>query len=110
MESQSLVDDHPNIDVVIIGAGMSGLFAAKTCVDAGLVVAVLEAKSRPGGRVFAEVVELDNDQVSLVNYGGTHLFPCCCQPLLDVSVDTIDTIGPLVLLNNLMMLLILLCY
>eukprot|EP01130_Rhizamoeba_saxonica_P006265 TRINITY_DN2498_c0_g1_i1.p1 TRINITY_DN2498_c0_g1~~TRINITY_DN2498_c0_g1_i1.p1 ORF type:complete len:472 (-),score=111.52 TRINITY_DN2498_c0_g1_i1:98-1513(-) len=75
MESQSLVDDHPNIDVVIIGAGMSGLFAAKTCVDAGLVVAVLEAKSRPGGRVFAEVVELDNDQVSLVNYGGMWMGP-----------------------------------
>ena len=37
--------------VVVIGAGLSGLAAAYELVAAGLDVAVLEAQSRPGGRV-----------------------------------------------------------
>lgn len=39
------------IDVLIIGAGLSGLHAAMTLVAEGARVLVLEADSRPGGRV-----------------------------------------------------------
>ncbi|MFE7602512.1 FAD-dependent oxidoreductase [Streptomyces sp. NPDC057494] len=42
--------DEETCDVVVIGAGMSGLMAATTLADKVDVV-VIEAGSRPGGRV-----------------------------------------------------------
>lgn len=39
------------LDVVVIGAGISGLNAAQRLRDAGLGVAVLEARNRVGGRI-----------------------------------------------------------
>ncbi|MCP5327477.1 MAG: FAD-dependent oxidoreductase [Sinobacteraceae bacterium] len=38
-------------DVIVIGAGLSGLYAAQLLEDAGLTVVVLEADTRVGGRV-----------------------------------------------------------
>lgn len=46
----SLADERP--DVIVIGAGMAGVTAARALVQSGLRVAILEARDRLGGRIY----------------------------------------------------------
>lgn len=55
-------------DVVVVGAGLAGLNAARTLTDGGLTVVVVEARDRVGGRI--EGGELEGAPVEL---GGTWL-------------------------------------
>ncbi|AFM19594.1 monoamine oxidase [Mycolicibacterium chubuense NBB4] len=41
-------------DVIVVGAGISGLIAARTVLAAGLTPVILEADSRVGGRILTE--------------------------------------------------------
>ncbi|KAJ5355330.1 uncharacterized protein N7496_012542 [Penicillium cataractarum] len=41
------------LDVIVIGAGFSGLEAAKTAKQAGLSVAIVEARDRVGGKIWS---------------------------------------------------------
>ena len=43
-------------DVIIVGAGLSGMIAARKVLEAGLVPVVLEADDRVGGRILTEEV------------------------------------------------------
>lgn len=44
----------PTARVIVIGAGMSGLAAARTLADDGFQVAVVEARERIGGRIWTD--------------------------------------------------------
>src|SRR5213592_4844626 len=44
--------DHKRLDVLILGAGAAGLAAARSLSEAGLRLAVIEARPRIGGRVL----------------------------------------------------------
>ncbi|MGJ4846101.1 flavin monoamine oxidase family protein [Leifsonia sp. Le1] len=70
-------------DVVIVGAGASGLTAATELRKAGLSVAVLEARDRVGGRLWTD----DVDGATL-EIGGQWV-----SPDQDALIDTLDELG-----------------
>jgi monoamine oxidase len=71
-------------DVVIVGAGLAGLSAARRLGEAGVDVMVLEARDRVGGRTHS-VVE---DSGRLVEYGGQWV-----GPTQDRVLALIDELG-----------------
>jgi monoamine oxidase len=66
-------------DVVVVGAGSAGLYAAKTLLEEGYDVLIIEAKDRIGGRVKSETlgdmrVELGAEEHYLAT-GDNPVFP-----------------------------------
>ena len=49
--------DSDKTSVIVIGAGVAGLAAAKSLCSAGLKVTVLEARDRIGGRIYTQHLE-----------------------------------------------------
>ncbi len=70
-------------DIVIIGAGVSGLTAATELRKAGLTVAVLEARDRVGGRLWTDDVE-----GAMLEIGGQWV-----SPDQDALKETIAELG-----------------
>ena len=59
-------------DVIIIGAGLAGLSAARHCQAAGLKVIILEANDRTGGRVWTRK---DAKSGIAVDWGAEWIIP-----------------------------------
>ena len=57
---------HRELDVIILGAGMAGLAAARNLAEAGKHVLVLEARNRVGGRVYTERIS----EGTLIEHGA----------------------------------------
>jgi monoamine oxidase len=60
-------------DVVVVGAGMSGMTAARQVAAAGKSVIVLEARGRVGGRCFSR--SIGNGASDVANMGATFVGP-----------------------------------
>ena len=61
------------MDVVVIGAGLSGLTAAATLIEAGIRVTVLEASTQIGGRIRA--VHDPSSNEAIADLGPTWVWP-----------------------------------
>lgn len=61
-----------HFDVIVLGAGLSGLAAALTLKRAGAEVLVLEARQRVGGRVFTYQHLADQPEVGAVEIGDSY--------------------------------------
>ncbi|MGO3886685.1 MAG: flavin monoamine oxidase family protein [Mycetocola sp.] len=70
-------------DVVVIGAGASGLTAANRLKDAGLSVAVLEARDRVGGRLWTDTID-----GAMLEIGGQWV-----SPDQDALINTLAELG-----------------
>ena len=70
-------------DVLIIGAGLAGLRAARVLADAGVGVQIIDAAERPGGRVATDAVD-----GFLLDRGFAVLNPA--YPELRAAVDVAD--------------------
>lgn len=73
-------------DVVVVGAGLSGLMAAREVAASGRSVLVLEARDRVGGRTLNRT--LDSDRGSIVEIGGQWV-----GPTQDVLIDVAKQLG-----------------
>ncbi|KAJ3695820.1 hypothetical protein LUZ60_001197 [Juncus effusus] len=75
----------PPPTVLIIGAGLAGLSAARHLLSLGFKVAVIEGRSRPGGRVFTKKMQSlspDHPDISAsVDLGGSVLTGINGNPL-----------------------------
>jgi monoamine oxidase len=79
-----------DVDLVVVGAGLAGLAAAREAVGAGCSVLVLEARERVGGRVLNE--DIGGGQV--VEVGGQWIGPTqdrMAAIARELGVDTFPT-------------------
>ncbi|XP_057976500.1 lysine-specific histone demethylase 1 homolog 1 [Malania oleifera] len=68
------------VNVIIVGAGLAGLVAARQLVSMGFKVVVLEGRTRPGGRVKTRKMEGDG-VVAAADIGGSVLTGINGNPL-----------------------------
>ncbi|KAL2944066.1 Lysine-specific histone demethylase 1-like protein 2 [Bienertia sinuspersici] len=73
-------DEASEGSVVIIGAGLAGLAAARQLLSFGFKVIVLEGRNRPGGRVYTQKMGKDG-QFSAVELGGSVITGIHANPL-----------------------------
>jgi monoamine oxidase len=68
-------------EVLIVGAGLSGLALATQLVNKGIDVQVIEARSRSGGRMFSVVSTKNNTDSAYFDMGLSWVWPG--QPLIN---------------------------
>ncbi|KAK9064078.1 hypothetical protein SSX86_017950 [Deinandra increscens subsp. villosa] len=80
VKDRILVENSTKLKVIVIGAGLSGLAAARQLMSFGYKVTVLEGRKRPGGRVYTKKMEGGN-RVAAADLGGSVLTGTHGNPL-----------------------------
>ncbi|CAA2969502.1 lysine-specific histone demethylase 1 homolog 1 [Olea europaea subsp. europaea] len=101
------VDGMPKGSVIVIGAGLSGLAAARQLIFLGFKVVVLEGRARPGGRVRTKkMTGGDSKTLAAADLGGSVLTGINGNPLgvlvrqLGFPLHKVRDICPLYLPNG----------
>ena len=97
----SLMQDGQTRQVIVVGAGVAGLVAARRLADRGIDVLVLEARDRVGGRLWShrmpndEIVELGGEWISTTQTAVMGLANELGLELIDTGMDFIsrDPVG-----------------
>ncbi len=90
------MDVSQHRQVIVVGAGMAGLVAARRLADRGLDVMVVEARDRVGGRLWShrlpndEVVELGGEWISTAQKAVMGLAGELHLGLVDTGMDFIS--------------------
>ncbi|KAL6531688.1 Lysine-specific histone demethylase 1 1 [Orobanche minor] len=102
-----VLGEMPKGSVIVIGAGLSGLVAARQLIFLGFKVIVLEARARPGGRVRSKLMSgNDESVVGAADLGGSVLTGINGNPLgvlarqLGLPLHKVRDICPLYLPNG----------
>ncbi|MBA0843904.1 hypothetical protein Goarm_001052 [Gossypium armourianum] len=66
--------------VIIVGAGLAGLAAARQLISFGFKVVVIEGRNRPGGRVYTQLMG-KKDKRGAVDLGGSVITGIHANPL-----------------------------
>lgn len=62
-------------DIVIVGAGLSGLYCAWKLAESGKSVLILEKESRIGGRIYTDIIKDFKGGTNSVMMGGSIIRP-----------------------------------
>ncbi|KAL0375989.1 UNVERIFIED_CONTAM: Lysine-specific histone demethylase 11 [Sesamum calycinum] len=102
-----LFSETPKGSVIVVGAGLSGLVAARQLIFLGFKVVVLEGRARPGGRVRTKKMSgTDGSVVGAADLGGSVLTGINGNPLgvlarqLGFPLHKVRDICPLYLPNG----------
>ncbi|KZV43432.1 lysine-specific histone demethylase 12 [Dorcoceras hygrometricum] len=75
-----IFEDSTEASVIIIGAGLAGLAAARQLMSFGFKVIVLEGRNRPGGRVYTQKMGQKGNYAA-VDIGGSVITGIHANPL-----------------------------
>jgi len=64
-----------HVDVLVVGAGLSGCLVASQLATRGIDFQLIEARDRPGGRILSQVLNDDGNQSRAVDLGPSWLWP-----------------------------------